>query len=253
MTKERTMVEKDGEKCRKLKNSSGYVLEDCKLFERSFDCACELPNIISLHLKKLIGWLFIWKQEKSASRLVQEIFQLPDFSAKRLKSEGPNRRKVAVFGPCDVCIDSLLRFLWIIFHPTTAYCRLKTSRPNSEWFEFVRLIAVTCFRRHTCTDGEIWFREILQRPVPWCIQTLKFLLVFIKLDLVTFLQSMEVIQIFPSGPLAVEPVVLVWHLDIERAPIPALPRAERIVQTWDQRLNSALVCWLNVQVSTIQQ
>lgn len=107
-----------------------------QLFERSFDCACELPNIISLHLKKLIGWLFIWKQEKSASRLVQEIFQRPDFPAKRLKSEEPNRRKVAVFGPCDVCIDSLLRFLWIIFHPTTAYCRLKTSRPNSEWFEF---------------------------------------------------------------------------------------------------------------------
>lgn len=106
-----------------------------------------------LALKKMIGWLFIWKQEKSASRLVQEIFQLPDFSAKRLKSERPNSRKVAVFGPCDVCIDSLLRFLWIIFHPTTAYCRLKTSRPNSEWFEFVRLIAVTCFRRHTYTDG----------------------------------------------------------------------------------------------------
>ena len=59
MTKERTMVEEDVEKCRKLKNSSGYILEDCKLFERSFDCACELPNIISLHLKKLIGWLFI--------------------------------------------------------------------------------------------------------------------------------------------------------------------------------------------------
>ena len=29
MTKERTMVEEDGEKCRKLKNSSGYILEDC--------------------------------------------------------------------------------------------------------------------------------------------------------------------------------------------------------------------------------
>ena len=24
-----------------------------QLFERSFDCACELPNIISLHLKKI--------------------------------------------------------------------------------------------------------------------------------------------------------------------------------------------------------
>ena len=52
MTKERTMVEEDGEKCRKLKNSSGYILEDCKLFERSFDCACELPKCNQFALKK---------------------------------------------------------------------------------------------------------------------------------------------------------------------------------------------------------
>ena len=137
MTKERTMVEEDGEKCRKLKTvlATFWKIANCSNAPLTARVNCQ--NIISLHFKKLVRWLFFWKQERSASRLVQEIFQLPDFSAKRLKSEGLNRRKVAVFGPCDVCIDSLLRFLWIIFHPTTAYCRLKTSRPNSEWFKFV--------------------------------------------------------------------------------------------------------------------
>ena len=53
MTKERTMVEEDGEKWRKLKKSSGYILEDCKLFKRSFDCACELPKYNQLALKKI--------------------------------------------------------------------------------------------------------------------------------------------------------------------------------------------------------
>ena len=64
MTKERTMVEEDGEKCRKLKNSSGYILEDCKLFERSFDYACELPKCNQLALKKIDRMALFLKTRK---------------------------------------------------------------------------------------------------------------------------------------------------------------------------------------------